>query len=481
MNTKIKSIRKTRRPNVGILSTLIAMLAMAIGTSNVNAGATVTATKDTPVTLRIELDRSVLPANTTEKAIVKIALDGVRRERAESRPPVNLAVVLDRSSSMSGDKIIQAKAAAIEALNHLAADDIFSLVTFDTGVETVIPATRVGNGEALEARIRQIQPRGMTALYGGVSQGASELRKYMEDSRYIHRIILLSDGQANQGPRTAEELGRLGTALVKEGISVTTVGLGLGYDEDLMTRLALRSDGNTYFVEGAPDLPRIFSAELGDVLNVVARGVILKIEFPSDVRPIRCIGRDGSIKGQTAEIKLNQIYGGQEKYALIEVEIPAREDNAEYTIVNATVVFNDPVTQKTATLEAKQNARFSADKEVVVKSANHQVQADYAQNLVAVTQEEAITLIDAGKKDEAASLMKSNARYLQQFGDSYSNAEVLSLSSEFEKQAETVQEIGYGATPTEQSQTRKAMLSSSASTVNQQSTSAVASEKPSKE
>jgi len=468
MNTK-KHIKTLRQSKVGFLSIVVAIFAMSFCAVEANSN---DSAKD-PISLRIELDRSILPANKTEKAIVKISLDGLRRESAESRPPVNLVIVLDRSSSMSGDKIIQAKEAAIEALNRLAADDIFSLVTFDSNIETIIPATRVGNSKALESKIRRIEPRGMTALFGGVTQGASELRKNIEDSRYIHRIILLSDGQANQGPRTAEELGRLGAALVKEGISVTTVGLGLGYDEDLMTRLALRSDGNTYFVEGSSDLPRIFTAELGDVLNIVARRVVMKIDFPSDIRPIRFIGRDGHIEGQYAEITLNQIYGGQEKYALIEVEIPAREENYECTIVNAKVVFEDPISQKTSTLESKKSAKFSADYEVVVKSANHEVQTEYAKNIVASTEEEVILLVDAGKQEEAAKLMKDNASSLSKIADVYGVASVLDISQDLEKNAESIEVVGYGTTAEEKTQNRKKMKANSSAIQNQQETSAV--------
>src|SRR5205085_8842601 len=130
---------------------------------------------------------------------------------------------------------------------------------------------RVGDGRRLEEAICSIEAGGNTALHGGVSRGAAEIRRHLDDGHYVNRIILLSDGLANVGPSTPEELGRLGTSLMKEGISVTTIGLGLGFNEDLMTRLAQRSDGNTYFVESSADLPRIFAAELGDVLNVVAR------------------------------------------------------------------------------------------------------------------------------------------------------------------------------------------------------------------
>lgn len=93
-----------------------------------------------------------------------------------------------------------------------------------------------------------------------------------------------------------------GAALIKEGISVTTIGVGTDYNEDLMTRLSQRSDGNSYFVESSPDLPQIFRTELGDVLSVVARKVKVMIKCPDGVRPLNIIGREGRIREHSAEL-----------------------------------------------------------------------------------------------------------------------------------------------------------------------------------
>ena len=396
---------------------------------------------DTSVRLRIELDRTVLPAETPDRAIVKICLDGLRLPRPDLRPPVNLALVIDRSGSMSGEKIEKAKEAALEVLRHLSSDDVFSLVAYESGVQTLIPARPVGNGRAIERAIRSIQPGGNTALFAGVSQGASEVRKYFE-SGYVNRIVLLSDGLANVGPSSPEELGRLGSALLKEGISVTTVGLGLDYNEDLMTRLAQRSDGNTYFVESSADLPRIFAAELGDVLNVVARRVVIEIEFPAGVRPLRFVGREGVIRGQHAELTLNQLYGGQEKYALVEIEVVPPESGAECEIARARVSYDDALTRRNATLTAARTVQFSRSRSVVISSADHQVQADYAQNVIALAKDKAVELVDNGRQDEAAQEMRRQAEALQKLADTYGNVSVSAAAATMPAEAEKLERDG---------------------------------------
>ena len=166
-----------------------------------------------PVQLRVDLDRPILPADGPQRAIVKIALDCLPCPRTADRPPVNLVVVLDRSSSMAGDKIERAREAAIEALRRLDRRDLFSLVIFDHEVSTLIPPQHPFETAGLEQRIHAISARGNTALYAGVNQGAAELRKNLERTGYVHRVLLLSDGLANVGPSLPSDLGSLGGAL----------------------------------------------------------------------------------------------------------------------------------------------------------------------------------------------------------------------------------------------------------------------------
>lgn len=417
------------------------------------------------VSLRIELDRSVFAADETEKAIVKVCLDGVRLPRPEARQPVNLSIVLDRSGSMSGDRIERAKEAAIEAVSRLAADDILSLVVYDNTATTLIPARRVGNGREIENIIRSIRVRGNTALYAGVNQGASELRKNIEDRRYVHRIILLSDGQANEGPSSPDELGRLGAALSREGIAVTTIGVGLGYNEDLMTRLALRSDGNTYFAESSGSLSRIFAAELGDVLNVVARRAVVYVDFPEGIRPLAVVGRTGTIKDNRAEITLGQIYGGQEKFALIEAEIAPTRSGVEREIARVRITCEDIAAQRTVELTALGRARFSSDRAAVIASANLQVQTDFAANRTAEVKEKAIELTDRGQKEEAAQLLRGNSVQMKQIGSTYSNRGVLEVSEDNIKDAEIIQMDKFSV------DTRKKFRTDSANIVSQQNIS----------
>ncbi|MCK5541864.1 MAG: VWA domain-containing protein, partial [Desulfobacterales bacterium] len=356
-------------------------------------------------------------------------------------PPVNLSVVLDKSGSMNGEKIKQAKAAAIEAVQRLGAADIFSLVVYDSNVRTIIPAQKVRNRDRIIAKIQQIYAAGSTALFGGVSQGASEIRKHI-GSEYVHRIILLSDGLANVGPESPAELGRLGAALIKENISVTTIGVGYDYNEDLMTRLSQKSDGNSYFVETGSELPHIFASELGDVLNVVAKKVKVAITMPDGVEPISIIGREGRIKGRTIELSMNQLYGDQEKYALVKVKIPKSDTGVSMEIAKAKVRYENPFSKKTEVVYGKSIVKFSKDYTIVKKSTNVDVVREYQRNLNALEQEKAISLSDKGKKKEAVQALKASAVKMKSIAKEYGDEVLLEEAKDMEKQAEVIEQEG---------------------------------------
>lgn len=401
-----------------------------------------TAPSTPPVGLRLEVDRSVLPADSTERAVLKVCFDGLQPPRSDMRPPVNLAIVIDRSGSMEGDKIARAREAAIEAVQRLGADDLVSVIAYDDEARVLVPAQRRRDGRHIAEAIRCISAGGSTALYDGVFRGAAEVRRNLEDRRYVNRVILLSDGLANRGPSSPAELGRLGAALMREGISVTTIGLGLGFNEDLMTQLAQRSDGNTYFVENSDDLPRIFAAELGDVLSIVARRIVLEVRFPSHVKPLAFVGREGRIKGQEAQLTLNQLYGGQEKFALIEVEVGPARHGADRPLASATLEFEDAIHSRTARLTAEKSVGFSRELDATVRSANHQVQADYATNVLALAKDEAVVLADAGKRREAAERLRSQAENFKALGRTYSNSLVTGIAAPAAAEADAVEREG---------------------------------------
>ena len=139
------------------------------------------------------------------------------------------------------------------------------------------------------ALLSEFSAGGSTALYDGVKTGGQQLREYLSDNR-INRVMLLSDGIANVGPSSNREIANLGQKLAREEISVTTIGLGDDYNENLMTALAEASDANYYYVADVEELPKVFKTELGELKSLVARNIVIEVKCVKGVKPIRFLG-----------------------------------------------------------------------------------------------------------------------------------------------------------------------------------------------
>jgi Ca-activated chloride channel family protein len=254
----------------------------------------------------------------------------------------------------------------------------------------------------------------------------------------VNRIILLSDGQANVGPSSAADLGNLGTSLIKEGISVTTLGLGTDYNEDLMFQLAQRSDGNHYFIEHTTDLARQFGYEFDDVLSVVAQEVTVRITCGPDVRPVRVLGREGDITGQVATTYLNQVYGDQEKYVLLEVEVQPQRAGTERTIADVNVSYVNMGTKGSDRISRNASARFTGSASVVESNTNAAVMASAIEQVAVERNKVAVALRDQGKVEEARRALLDNAAFLNENAVKYNSKELGEYESKNKKDAESL-------------------------------------------
>ncbi len=391
----------------------------------------------TEIKLSSNMATAVMEADKRQTAFLKVSLTGFDVGEQQDRIPANIAIVLDKSGSMKGKKIDYARQAAIYAIKLLNNDDIVSVITYDSQVNVIIPATKVSDKNTINRLIRSIKANGNTALFAGVSKGASELRKFISENQ-VSRIILLSDGLANVGPKSPSELGQLGISLSKEGISVTTIGLGLGYNEDLMTQLAGFSDGNHAFVEKPSDLLKIFQYEFGDVLSVIAQDVNIMIECAENIRPIRILGRKGDIIGNKVSIRMNQLYSGQEKFVLMEVEVPEHKEDSHTQIAIIKVDYNNLYTHSRYKLSDSVSVKFSASKKEVKESIDPQVYESSVEQVANEYSKQAVQLRDKGDISEAKKILNKAADYLQFNARMFSSERLKSQEMEARKDAEEV-------------------------------------------
>jgi Ca-activated chloride channel family protein len=358
-------------------------------------------------TLQLKLvpDRDVVLRGAAQEVVVKIDLSAIANKKKTKRTPLNLAVVLDKSGSMTGAKLEKAKQAALLLVDRLAPNDFFSMIIFSDHAEVLVPAQKVADKDALREKIAGIEAGGSTALYAGVKMGADQLQEYFSRKR-INRVILLSDGIANVGPSSPRELRRFGSDLAERGVSVTTIGVGDDYNEDVMAALAEASDANYYYVKDTEKLPEIFAKELGEMLAVAAREIKIEITCPDGVTPLGFIGRAEKFENQKALVNLNQFTLGQNRYLFLRCRVNGAQPEIARVKINYTDELNGG-TIETADDVAK--IRFTEDASEADKSVNGTVVAQKELMLTAVAKDAAIAQADAGNYRQAATILKVQA------------------------------------------------------------------------
>lgn len=361
------------------------------------------------VEMTAAISTPVVKAGAPQTAYVKVRLHGFEIEASE-RAPVNVAIVLDKSGSMSGDKLERAKDAAIMVIDRLNAQDIVSVIAYDTTVAVLVPATKVADRAAIIEAIHGLQAGGNTALFAGVSKGAAEVRKFLDLER-VNRVVLLSDGLANVGPSAPQDLGDLGASLFRSGISVTTIGLGLDYNEDLMALLAKRSNGSHLFAAEAGDLARKFNLEFGDVLTAVAQDTRVSIECAPGVRPVRVLGRDGAVDGQRVAVDFGQLFSGQDKYVIVELELAPGAAGEEAVVGEVESRCLNLVSRQVERHRDRIAVKFTDSDAEVERHTDANVMVSVVRQIGAERNAAARVLRDQGKVEEARRALIDNAAW----------------------------------------------------------------------
>jgi Ca-activated chloride channel family protein len=244
------------------------------------------------------------------------------RTRTQARPPLSLAVVIDRSGSMAGEPIANAKAAAARLIRQLDGADAFSVVTYSSGDETVTAMARASesNKATALAAIERISEDGGTCISCGLTRGANELAR-TPISRGLRRMVLISDGQANEGIYDRTELAQLAADTAANGVSISSVGVGLDFDEVTMANLANVGHGNYYFVEDTRQLDAMFSRELGGLTETIAADARLLVSDGPGVHIEEAYGYPMIRTGDHVLIPIADLRAGETRKVVLRVHV----------------------------------------------------------------------------------------------------------------------------------------------------------------
>jgi len=272
--------------------------------------------------------RFILPGDQQQNVAVTIRTAGLPAVPS-GRPPLSLAIVIDRSGSMSGAPIENAKAAALSMLRQLDRGDAFSVVSYSSSARTVLAMQRATESSKAAARaaIETIDASGGTCISCGLEAGAAEVER-SPVAGGLRRMLLISDGQANAGVYNRDELAALAARTAAGGVSISTAGVGLDFDEATMRRLAEVGRGNYYFVEDTVALSAMFARELATLGQTVAADVQLRVIERPGVRVEEAYGYPLTRTAGGAVVPVADLRAGDVRKIVLRIRVSAAQPGA---------------------------------------------------------------------------------------------------------------------------------------------------------
>ena len=324
------------------------------------------------VSANLHLHNPYAFAGARSENYILVELTGEFRGQRFARPPVHLSIVLDKSGSMEGRPLEQVKEACRQIIDKLGPADTISIITFAENVDINTPQTPVTKKEALKAQLDLIRARGTTNLYGGMVAGANQLQ-LVKAPTHLSRVILLTDGEANEGITEYAEIIAKARQIRKEGLSISTIGVGIEYNEELMRGIAKNTLGNYYYIDNINDIPRVFEEELSTLFEVVAKNLLLKLKFPRGVRLAKFYGREVQTADGFLEVGLPELVAGKTQHHLIKLAFDAHPE-ARFRVVQAEINFEYIGQTQTSRLTADAIVEFTRDKNKILGSINAKVE-----------------------------------------------------------------------------------------------------------
>jgi Ca-activated chloride channel family protein len=369
-----------------------------------------------PVSFTGHLDRSAVQVGGDGLVRMELVLAAARGDNgAVRRVPTDLLVVLDRSGSMDGDKLVHARAAIRELVSQLEPLDRFALVTYSDGAELRIPlATAIPEArQRWLSTVSEINADGGTNMSAGLDLALATVAHLRAAGR-APRVILISDGLANQGDASHEGLVGRAQRATRAELPLTTVGVGADFNEALMTALADAGGGNYYYVERSTELAPVFAREFGAARATVASAVAVEITPADGVRVLDAAGYPLEESGGRIVLRPGTLFGGQERRVWVTLSVP-HDRPADHALGRFALSYKEGDTARTLTFGetpkvacvASADDFFAAvdlpawERSVTVEGFN-KMQDEVAREVKAGRREEAGTLMRAFRRDTEA-------------------------------------------------------------------------------
>ncbi len=330
------------------------------------------------------------------------------------RSAVNLALVIDRSGSMSGYKLAQAKQAARHLVTQLQEGDRLAIVHYGSDVKSLpsLPATPANRARMLEY-IEGIWDEGGTNISAGLTSGQSAVARY-RSTYAVNRIILLSDGQPTEGITEDAGLTQVVKDIRAEGITVSSIGVGTDFNEDLMQAFAEYGAGAYGFLEDAGQLATIFQKDLQQATTSVARGVELSFELPPGVMLGEVLGYRSSQDGQRVRVSLPDFSAGQVERVVARLTVRAERTGSAVDVTRLRLAYRDLLKEAGVESSAQLSAMVTEKQEEVAARQDKDATVYATRAMSAKNLKMAAEALKDGRKEEAKQYVMQNQALFEQ-------------------------------------------------------------------
>lgn len=304
-------------------------------------------------------------SNLDGETFLQIGFTTSRLTEGSNYKPVNICLVIDRSGSMSGDKMEKTKTAIATFVRKLRPQDKISIVEFDTEVDAVLPATNADNLGVMLSAIEKIYARGGTDLDKGILFGYKELVKNVS-KQYVNRLVILTDALTNTGVLNPAEIVQHSEVYKQEyDIDFALIGVGVDFNNELSRKLTANDRCQIHFVHDATQIEKVFNDEAEALLSPVAKDVVMEIEIPNEIEISQTYGYSPIINGNKMSFSLKNMNAGLTQIFLFKI----KEKQAQSQALNIQLNYFDiqknlAVVENVAAFYPNEKKLKSPDKEI---------------------------------------------------------------------------------------------------------------------
>ncbi len=292
------------------------------------------------------------------------------------RAPINICLCVDRSGSMEGAPLENVKRACDYVVDMLEPNDILSIVTFEEQVDVLMPARRVVNKALVKEHIHRLEVGNTTNLYDGLMAGCMQISAVLAQTQgYVNRVLLLTDGEPTVGLRDYTSIVQQVAEQKSRGITVTALGFGPEYNEELMAGIARRTGGNYYYIQRPELIPEVFRKELESLMTIVAKNIRVKLHLSKWVQGRQVYGMQPAFGPRTIEVAVPDLERGTSRTVLAELEFD-RHPAGTFRVAKVEVLYDDLVNNRPGRAVADCLFEFTKERGLIASGANQIVQSE---------------------------------------------------------------------------------------------------------